>query len=97
MKKHPSMIPPASAPSQSCVSGQVWGRDVAQDPLGSECWRPEMQRLRGPLLVLWVDVDQQVAPQVAVACYLQDWGHLGFSSSSVYAVARAGQDRLTWE
>eukprot|EP00959_Pyramimonas_sp_CCMP1952_P388744 8145409-Pyramimonas_sp.AAC.1 len=30
-----------------------------------------MQLLRRPLLVLWIDVDQQVAPQVVLACDLQ--------------------------
>eukprot|EP00959_Pyramimonas_sp_CCMP1952_P390238 8177390-Pyramimonas_sp.AAC.1 len=62
------------------------GRDVFQGPSEKERWRLETKLLRRPLLVLWIDVGQRVAPQVVVACYLQDWDHLGFCSSSVWAV-----------
>eukprot|EP00959_Pyramimonas_sp_CCMP1952_P228707 4781839-Pyramimonas_sp.AAC.1 len=60
-----------SASSQSCGSDPVQGREVVQGPSELECWCLETQLLRQPLMVLWVDVVQRVAPQVVGACCLQ--------------------------
>eukprot|EP00959_Pyramimonas_sp_CCMP1952_P252710 5279781-Pyramimonas_sp.AAC.1 len=61
------------------------GRDVPQVPLEWGHWRPEMQLLRQPLLVLWIAVDQQVAPHIAAACWPQGWDKMGPSSSFSWA------------
>eukprot|EP00959_Pyramimonas_sp_CCMP1952_P138415 2897132-Pyramimonas_sp.AAC.1 len=82
------MIPPASAPSLPRAPGQAQGHDEPRAPSEEECWRPEMQLLRRSLPVLWIDVAQQVAPQIADAYCHQHWDHLRVFSSSVEAVAQ---------
>eukprot|EP00959_Pyramimonas_sp_CCMP1952_P264652 5533370-Pyramimonas_sp.AAC.1 len=80
------MAPPAPASSQPRAPDPAQGRDAVQGPSEQVRWCLETQLLRQPPLALWIDVCQQVAPQVVAACCLQGWDHPGSSSSSDWAV-----------